>query len=209
MMFERIFNKRLGLLRRVDTAIVRFMAKGMNLSLARSSRFSGLPILRPGAGRIRIGERASVVSRADGTALGVSRPVILRCLAPGACIDIDDDAGLSGSVICAAKLVQIGKRCLMGADVTIFDTDFHPHEPHNRRYAVPDWDRISAPIIIGDDVFLGAGCLVQKGVTIGDGAIVAARSVVTKDVAPYTIVGGNPARFIRNIAGVPDVLDGG
>ena len=52
-------------------------------------------------------------------------------------------------------------------------------------------------ISIGNDVWLGAGCIVLTGVTIGDGSIVAAGSVVTKDVAPYSIVGGNPAKFIK------------
>lgn len=51
--------------------------------------------------------------------------------------------------------------------------------------------------IVGNDVWLGRECLVMPGVKIGDGAIIAARSVVSKDVEPYTIVGGNPARVIR------------
>lgn len=54
------------------------------------------------------------------------------------------------------------------------------------------------PITIGNDVWIGACSIILKGVTIGDGAVVAAGSVVTKDVEPYTIVGGNPAKFIKN-----------
>jgi acetyltransferase-like isoleucine patch superfamily enzyme len=53
------------------------------------------------------------------------------------------------------------------------------------------------PILIGHDVWIGAGAQVLSGVTIGDGAIVAAGAIVTRDVAPYAIVGGNPARLIR------------
>ena len=52
--------------------------------------------------------------------------------------------------------------------------------------------------MIGNDVWLGRECVVMPGVKIGDGAIVAAYSVVTRDVAPYTVVGGNPVRFIKN-----------
>ncbi len=51
--------------------------------------------------------------------------------------------------------------------------------------------------IIGNDVWFGRECVIMPGVTIGDGAIIAAYSVVTRDVAPYTVVGGNPARFIK------------
>lgn len=52
--------------------------------------------------------------------------------------------------------------------------------------------------VVGNDVWLGRECVVMPGVKIGDGAIVAAYSVVTRDVAPYTVAGGNPARFIKN-----------
>ena len=58
--------------------------------------------------------------------------------------------------------------------------------------------RIEADINIGTDVWIGSNAVILKGVTIGDGAIVAAGAVVTKDVQPYTIVGGVPAKFIKN-----------
>ena len=58
------------------------------------------------------------------------------------------------------------------------------------------WDR-KGEIIIGNDVWIGYEAVIMSGVTIGDGAIIGARSVVTKDIPPYTIVGGVPARQIR------------
>lgn len=57
----------------------------------------------------------------------------------------------------------------------------------------------SALIVIKDKVWIGVGCKILKGVTIGEGAVVAAGSVVTKDVASWTLVGGNPARFIKSL----------
>jgi len=64
------------------------------------------------------------------------------------------------------------------------------------------FSRFNRPIdkqtIIGNDVWIGDGAFIKQGVTIGDGAIIGMGSVVTKDVAPYTIVAGNPAQFIRN-----------
>lgn len=59
----------------------------------------------------------------------------------------------------------------MGADVTIFDTNFHPYVPEGCRYVVPDGTQISAPVMIGDDMFIHTGSVVQKGVTLDDSAI--------------------------------------
>jgi virginiamycin A acetyltransferase len=59
--------------------------------------------------------------------------------------------------------------------------------------------------VIGNDVWIGEGCVLMPGITIGDGAVVAARSVVTRNVDPYTIVGGNPARPIRRRFSIPIV----
>ena len=62
-----------------------------------------------------------------------------------------------------------------------------------------NWDYVKiAPVDIEDDVWIGFNAIILKGVTIGRGAVVAAGSVVTKNVAPFTVVGGNPARLIRS-----------
>lgn len=192
-------NKRVGLMRLVDTTLMRGIAGALKIPVGKGSTFLGRAILRPGYGKIEIGNKVSMVSRSDTTALGVSRPVILRCLTSNARIVIGDDCGLSGTVICAARFIKIGRRCLIGADVKIFDTDFHPHGPLGRRYAVPDWNEISAPVVIGDDVFIGTGAVIQKGVTVGSGSVIAAQSVVTKDVPSMSVVGGNPAKIIRKL----------
>ena len=71
---------------------------------------------------------------------------------------------------------------------------YWPGEPDEAE--IFDWRR-SRPAIIGHDTWIGHGAIIMKGVTIGDGAIVASHSVVTKDVAPYTIVGGIPAIFLK------------
>lgn len=161
-------------------------------------RCLGQPIVQCADGAsIAIGAFAVLVSRSSGTALGVAHPVVLRCLTPFARIEIGDDCGFSGTTICAARRVRIGHRCLFGADVLVFDTDFHNHAPEGRRYAAPDWDAISRPVVIGNDVFVGARAIITKGVTIGDGAIVAAGSVVLGDVPANSIAGGNPARVLR------------
>ena len=71
---------------------------------------------------------------------------------------------------------------------------YWPNEPDEAE--IFDWRR-SRPVTIGHDTWIGHGAVIMKGVTIGDGAIIASHSVVTKDVAPYTIVGGIPAKLIK------------
>jgi galactoside O-acetyltransferase len=78
----------------------------------------------------------------------------------------------------------------------------HFHETYGsaRCFEDLDWtDVSSAPIFIRDRVWIGFDAVILKGVTIGEGAIVGARSVVTSDVEPYTVVAGNPARLVRRL----------
>jgi acetyltransferase-like isoleucine patch superfamily enzyme len=96
---------------------------------------------------------------------------------------------------------------LISHGVNIHDTNSHPidaearhaHFRHIIQYGHPrsDIDIKAAPIIIGDDVWIGFGAIILKGVTIGKGAIVAAGALVTRDVAPFTIVAGNPAKEVK------------
>lgn len=78
---------------------------------------------------------------------------------------------------------------ITGHRVEFYTTDHDPDDPA--------FLQRSAPIIIQDHAWIGSRAIILKGVTIGRGAVVAAGSVVTKDVEPFAIVGGNPARFIR------------
>lgn len=148
---------------------------------------------------IVLGQRVALCSWESWTALGVSHAVILRTMRPGAYLRIGNDTGISGASICVAESVIIGDRCLIGADVIITDTDFHPLEPTGRRFS-SDWEQIgSRPVLIGDDVFVGARSVILKGVQIGDGSVIGAGSVVVTSVPPGVVTAGNPARIIRAI----------
>lgn len=191
----------------LSTLIARTRLKAKGVGLGKSPRMLGQPIVtRYATSEITIGNRWVATSSSRGTALGVRGPVILRTMCDGAELKIGDDVGMSGAVICAATLVKIGSRCLLGADCMVIDTDFHNHSTVDsngvpRRYSKPDWPAISSPIEIGDDVFLGARSIVCKGVSIGDGAIVAAASVVTRDVPAGAIMAGAPAKIVGWIDG--------
>jgi len=105
-------------------------------------------------------------------------------------LTIGDNTFINGAIISASENIKIGKNCKFGPFSMIIDSDFHDVRDHN----MPGK---SAPISIGDKVWIGAKATVLKGVTIGEGAVVGVGSVVTKDVAPYTIVGGVPAKEIK------------
>jgi len=89
--------------------------------------------------------------------------------------------------------VDIGDEVMIGPNVSLI-TSGHPIAPSRRRAAVT-----ASPIVIGRNVWIAAGVTIIGGVTIGDNSVVAAGSVVTRNVPPNTLVGGNPARMIREI----------
>ena len=90
--------------------------------------------------------------------------------------------------------LDIADDVMIGPNVSIV-TSGHPIEPSQRRASV-----IAKPIVIERNVWIAGGAAIIGGVTIGENSVVAAGSVVTKDVPPNTLVGGNPARVIRSIA---------
>jgi acetyltransferase-like isoleucine patch superfamily enzyme len=158
----------------------------------------GVPILSLSPhSRIQVGDHCVLCSRSNQTALGVNHPVVLRTLLPGAQILIGNRVGMSGTTVCAAERVTIGDRCMIGANVTIVDTDFHSLDPVIRSSPEDARSAKVRPVEIGSDVFIGCGCTILKGVTIGDGAVIGAASVVTHDVPAGMIVAGNPARAIK------------
>ena len=89
--------------------------------------------------------------------------------------------------------IDIGDRVLIGPRVSLI-TAGHPVDPAQRRSFID-----AEPVVVGDDVWIGAGATVVPGVTIGHDSVVAAGAVVTRDVPPRTLVGGNPARVIREL----------
>ncbi|OYY65756.1 MAG: acetyltransferase [Burkholderiales bacterium 28-67-8] len=152
---------------------------------------------------------------AQGGRLDIGADSLLRCR-----IDFDSPQGH----------IRIGERCFVGAShlvchtgltlgddvviswgVTIVDHDSHAVDWNQRRNDVLDWAagrkdwrhvRI-APVTIGPKVWIGFGATILKGVTIGEGAVVGALAVVTRDVPPFTVVAGNPARVVRHLTNEP------
>ena len=101
--------------------------------------------------------------------------------------------------ITAVNQINIGDNCLTGKWVTISDNDHGTTSIDNLKIRPQDRDIVSkGPVIIGKNVWIGDKATILGGVTIGDGVVIAANAVVTKDVPPYSVVGGIPARIIKS-----------
>ena len=147
-----------------------------------------------------------------------------RCLL-NATVTFESTAGLveigdrtyigSDTQIISRDRISIGCDVTMAWGITIYDHNSHSFDWRQRRRVVDhfvrnygrpqcfdelDWSDVrTAPIVIGDRVWIGFGALILKGVTIGEGAVVGANSVVSRDVEPYTVVAGNPAVVLRRL----------
>jgi acetyltransferase-like isoleucine patch superfamily enzyme len=97
------------------------------------------------------------------------------------------------------RRISIGRNCLLAGGVSIADYDGHPLGADARRAGQPSRADEIRPVTIGNDVWIGAGAVVLKGVKIGDRAVVGAHAVVTKDVPPDAVVAGNPARVVKDL----------
>lgn len=137
-------------------------------------------------GRLMIGDRVQLVSTVATLELVTM---------PGGTLDIRERAFINyGCQIAASNLIRIGRRCLLGTHVMLTDNGFHRLEPE-RRLERP----ASAPVVLEDNVWLGARVIVLPGVTVGRDSAVAAGSIVTRDIPSRALAAGIPARVVRNL----------
>ena len=124
-------------------------------------------------------------------------------------VEVGDDAVLVGAQIMCDDRVTIGERALVSYGVTIADSDFHPHDPAQRRLdavanapqaSIPRPELTVRPVVIEADARIGMGAIVLKGVRVGRGAVILPGAVVTSDVPDGTTVAGNPARAVDAVS---------
>ena len=163
----------------------------------RSWLLRGRPtMIRRRGSTITIGDRFTACSDPRFNSLGVFQKVYIRTCTPEAIITIGDNVGMSGCTISSHKKVAVGNNVLIGSGALITDSDAHSLDWVERRVGKCG---SSAPVVIEDDVFVGARSIILKGVTIGRGAVIGAGAVVAMDVPPMSVVVGNPARVIRRL----------
>jgi acetyltransferase-like isoleucine patch superfamily enzyme len=163
-------------------------------SVGRNVTWDGDVPLIYGSGEIHIGNNVQI-GNSQTWVVGLKYPANAR-------LTIGDDTTINyRTFISVAEAVTIGRHCLLAGEIKILDNNSHPTDHLRRRANHRLSKQDVAPVVVEDDVWIGNNSLVMKGVRIGRGAIVAAGSVVTKDVPPFTIVGGNPARVLKNLGG--------
>lgn len=167
------------------------------VDMASTGRFFGLMRLnRHPSAQIKLGHRLVFRSAGSSNTGGLNRRCFLSA-SEQAVLEIGNDCGFSGTAISAQQRIILGDRVMCGANVTIIDSDRHPLDAVARHRGDAG---LSAPIIIGDDVFLGMNVLVLKGVTIGHNAYIAANSVVLHDIPANALAAGHPAKVIRMLS---------
>ncbi|HLH92628.1 MAG TPA: acyltransferase [Xanthobacteraceae bacterium] len=153
----------------------------------------------PGA-KIVLGRDVVLVSSSiRATASTLHGRVRLHALAETAGIFIADGVGLNGTSITArSRTIRIGENTMLAPNVVVVDSDFHSPWPPEARKTSPGPEH-DADVTIGRNVWIGMRATVLKGANIGDGAIVAAGSVVTSDIPANTLAAGVPARVVRRL----------
>ncbi|MCI8402380.1 MAG: acyltransferase [Lachnospiraceae bacterium] len=150
-----------------------------------------------GHGTIKIGKNTIINSSMDANPIGGDSRTIFS-LKSDAELSIGEDSGISNTAIVCHSRVTIGSRVRIGGGTKIYDTDFHSLSFEERMdYATETVN--TKPVSIEDDAFVGAHCIILKGVRIGQRSIVGAGSVVTKEIPDDEVWAGNPARFIRRL----------
>jgi len=179
----------------LDGLYARSLAVFWGVEIGEECVFYGRPIFRRlPEGSILIGERCVFRSARWSNQIGINRPCMITTVRRGARLRIGSDCGFSGAVVAAATEIQIGNHVLVGANVTITDSDWHGLQPDARDEAGD-----SEAVHICDRVWLGLNVVVLKGVTIGKDSVIAAGSVVSASIPEGVIAAGQPARVLREL----------
>lgn len=139
---------------------------------------------------IVVGKNCTFRSKSTSNLIGINRPCIISTLGKNCKVTIGDNSGFSGTVIGCFKEITIGNNVLCGANTLITDSDWHPDDSRSGK---------PKSVHIGNNVWLGEGVKVLKGVSIGENSVIGAGSIVVKDIPSNVIAAGNPCKVIKKI----------
>lgn len=182
----------------ISTYYCRMKFRFRGVVLGRGILFKSVPsVLRRKNARISVGKNTMINSSNYGYHINMHSPCKILADREDAQISIGSNCRIHGTCIHAYNSITIGDNVLIAANTHIIDGNGHQlsFDDPEKRINTTDNGR---PITIEDNVWIGANCFILGGVRIGEGAVISANSVVHKDVMPNTIVGGNPARLIKD-----------
>lgn len=179
----------------IQKPYIRFLFWLKAVNVGAGCKFYGIPYVHVyKSGKIQIGKRCTFRSRECSNHMGLNHRCILSVTytekGKDAKLIIGDQCGFSGVTIWCFKEIIIGNNVRVGANTIIMDGDAHDDDP---RTTPPDAIRIE------DNVFIGANCIIKKGVIIGANSVIGMNSVVTKNIPANVIAVGIPAKVIREI----------
>lgn len=167
-----------------------------NLHVAKGVRINVWPsIVLHQKASIFLGENVILNSSNRTYHVNMFTRVKLMCDKPNASISVGNNTRIHGSCIHAFEKIEIGENCLIAANCQIFDSNGHSTKISLRHSNQGN----SKPIKIGNNVWIGTGCVILPGTMIGNGSIIAAGSVVLGEIPEHTIFGGNPAKLLKKI----------
>ena len=168
-----------------------------NITCPSSVKFNKIPLIdiREGSS-LEVGENVTLNSNNYDYHISMYSPIKLFADREGAIIKIGDNSRIHGTCIHAYKSITIGRSCLIAANTNIIDCNGHDlsfDDPSNRI----NTQGTAKPVTIKDNVWIGVNCTILAGVTIGEGSVISANSVVIKDIPSMVIAGGSPAKIIK------------
>ncbi len=180
------------ILLRLYTIVAKIKLKWWGISFGNNLKVFGKVYFRKlPKSKIQIGKNCLLYSKVNSNLIGVNRPCMISTLTKEALIKIGDNSGFSGTVIGAFKKVTIGDNVKCGANTLITDSDWHPEDSRSGE---------PKEVTIHNNVWLGEGVKVLKGVEIGENTLIGAGSVVVKSLPANVIAAGNPCKVLKKIS---------
>jgi acetyltransferase-like isoleucine patch superfamily enzyme len=163
--------------------------------------FLGRPVLKifPGS-EVTLEKGFTLLSNQRKCSSGsIYAPCRIQTLSPTSSIYIGEGAGLNGTSIAArSRSIHIGRQVIIAPNCVIIDSPCHRLWPPEQRMHYPETD-LDQDVFIGDNCWIGLGCVILPGSKIGENSVIGARSVVTGEIPPNSLAIGSPAKFIRKL----------
>lgn len=188
---RKIYIIKMYFVRTISTVFMKLKLRVFKIQYYKDIQFYGQCYLYKAKGSVIVlGKKLNFRSFGNSNLIGINRNCSISTLTQNAKIIIGDSCGFSGTVIGAFDNITLGNNVRCGANTLITDSDWHLDDPRSGE---------PKSITIEDNVWLGEGVKVLKGVTIGENTVIGAGSVVTKNIPANVIAAGNPCRIIKSI----------